>query len=239
MSRLARSLTSSLRLDADAEADERHDGEEDNDIPPHHPLEHDTPTTSPRNHEQQYYMQHHRTQQNEIESEKDAEARGVKEDLNEFTESLSRQIWGMASFLVPPSVSSHPSSPSKHYTQSDPASFAWNQSEPSDSANNEEDDDDTISRIGSELSDTGGRLRRPEEPAFSGTDPISDIFGSEPVGNESDDFERPVGITEEVLAFARNIAMHPETWLDFPIDEEDDIDGKLLLLFLMYSFQLF
>ncbi|KAL5558695.1 hypothetical protein UlMin_034906 [Ulmus minor] len=33
-----------------------------------------------------------------------------------------------------------------------------------------------------------------------------------------------VGITEEVLAFARNIAMHPETWLDFPLDEEEDLD---------------
>ena len=33
-----------------------------------------------------------------------------------------------------------------------------------------------------------------------------------------------VGITDEVLAFARNIGMHPETWLDFPIDEEEDLD---------------
>ena len=39
------------------------------------------------------------------------------------------------------------------------------------------------------------------------------------------DMDGAVGITEEVLAFARNIAMHPETWLDFPGDEEDDLDG--------------
>ncbi|TVU45253.1 hypothetical protein EJB05_04734, partial [Eragrostis curvula] len=34
-----------------------------------------------------------------------------------------------------------------------------------------------------------------------------------------------IGITEEVLAFAQNIARHPETWLDFPLlpdDEESD-----------------
>ncbi|KAL6843613.1 hypothetical protein ACP4OV_026675 [Aristida adscensionis] len=34
-----------------------------------------------------------------------------------------------------------------------------------------------------------------------------------------------IGITEEVLAFATNIARHPETWLDFPLlpdDEESD-----------------
>ncbi|GLJ43343.1 hypothetical protein SUGI_0900310 [Cryptomeria japonica] len=34
-----------------------------------------------------------------------------------------------------------------------------------------------------------------------------------------------VGITEEVLTFARNISMHPETWLDFPLfNDEDDLD---------------
>ncbi|KAH9297295.1 hypothetical protein KI387_028977 [Taxus chinensis] len=34
-----------------------------------------------------------------------------------------------------------------------------------------------------------------------------------------------VGITEEVLTFARNISMHPETWLDFPLfNDEDDHD---------------
>jgi hypothetical protein len=34
-----------------------------------------------------------------------------------------------------------------------------------------------------------------------------------------------VGITDEVLAFAGNIGMHPETWLDFPLDEEEDLGG--------------
>ena len=33
-----------------------------------------------------------------------------------------------------------------------------------------------------------------------------------------------VRITDEDLAFARNIGMHPKTWLDFPIDEEEDLD---------------
>lgn len=31
-----------------------------------------------------------------------------------------------------------------------------------------------------------------------------------------------VGVTEEVLAFARNVSMHPETWLDFPLFTDDD-----------------
>ncbi|KAK1303661.1 hypothetical protein QJS10_CPB11g01466 [Acorus calamus] len=35
--------------------------------------------------------------------------------------------------------------------------------------------------------------------------------------------EGAVGVTEEVLAFARNISRHPEIWLDFPLlaDKED------------------
>lgn len=32
---------------------------------------------------------------------------------------------------------------------------------------------------------------------------------------------------EEEEMDARNIAMHPETWLDFPLDPEEDLDGNL------------
>jgi hypothetical protein len=35
-----------------------------------------------------------------------------------------------------------------------------------------------------------------------------------------------VALTDEVVTFADNIAMHPETWLDFPSLEEEDDDGK-------------
>jgi hypothetical protein len=35
-----------------------------------------------------------------------------------------------------------------------------------------------------------------------------------------------IGITEEVLTFAQNIARHPETWLDFPLlPDDEDSDG--------------
>ena len=54
----------------------------------------------------------------------------------------------------------------------------------------------------------------------------ADSFGSE-MESELDLEERGfggVGITDEVLAFATNIGMHPEMWLDFPIDEEEDLD---------------
>ena len=40
-----------------------------------------------------------------------------------------------------------------------------------------------------------------------------------------------VGITDEVLAFAKNIEMHLETWLDFPIDEKEDLN-RMCVFFL-------
>ncbi|KAL2460341.1 BSD domain-containing protein [Abeliophyllum distichum] len=50
-------------------------------------------------------------------------------------------------------------------------------------------------------------------------------FGKYSNLSQSEDYytlENAVGITEEVLAFARNIAHHPETWLDFPLSEEEE-----------------
>lgn len=45
-----------------------------------------------------------------------------------------------------------------------------------------------------------------------------------------------VGITEESLAFATNIAHHPQTWLAFPLSEEDDIDGLVVSICLGGAF---
>eukprot|EP00250_Pteridium_aquilinum_P016687 c23239_g1_i1 orf=155-2080(+) len=41
---------------------------------------------------------------------------------------------------------------------------------------------------------------------------------------ETNQVREGVGVTEEVLAFAKNISMHPETWLDFPLFTDDDED---------------
>ena len=60
-------------------------------------------------------------------------------------------------------------------------------------------------------------------------------FGSE-MESELDLEERGfggIGITDEVLAFARNIRMHLETWLDFSIDEEEDLDHMCFFLFII------
>lgn len=49
------------------------------------------------------------------------------------------------------------------------------------------------------------------------------------LGHEEEEVEEDwdvIGITEEVLAFATNIARHPETWLDFPLlPDDDESDG--------------
>jgi hypothetical protein len=57
-------------------------------------------------------------------------------------------------------------------------------------------------------------------------------FGGEDGDDDDWELEGAVGITDEVLAFARNIAMHPETWLDFPLDEEEDLDGGFQCFFI-------
>lgn len=48
-----------------------------------------------------------------------------------------------------------------------------------------------------------------------------------------------IGITEEVLAFATNIARHPETWLDFPLlPDDDESDGPFSCNFFTSLFKL-
>lgn len=187
MSWLARSLTNSLRLDDDDDDDD----DDYNDVVPDHRFGDlvQSSTAKPHNHHQQEEQEDLRNEgelQVVEDEEEDAHSRGVKEDLSEFKQTLTRQFWGVASFLAPPP--SQPSTPSNH--QSGPN---CDRSEPFDqsdqgtnmSSKGEEEDEDELEY----------------------------------------DMARAVGITEEVLAFARNIAMHPETWLDFPGDEEEGLDG--------------
>lgn len=186
MSWLARSFASSLRLDDD-----------ENDIVL------DPPTTSSREPPQQQHEARENAFGSEAEEDEETQDRaGVKEDLDEIKQTLTRQFWGMASFLAPPPSDSH------SHSQSDPSSFVSDQS--------------------------NHRAVSPNEVPQLDDAAISNHSNSVSVGSDSEgDFgleQRAVGITEEVLVFAMNIAMHPETWLDFPIDEEDDTDGNLFLL---------
>ena len=47
-------------------------------------------------------------------------------------------------------------------------------------------------------------------------------------GDDDDMISEAAGLTDEVLTFAGNIAHHPETWLDFPVEDEDDMEGILI-----------
>ncbi|KAG2698935.1 hypothetical protein I3843_07G170000 [Carya illinoinensis] len=208
MSWFARSLANSLRIDDDKD--------EDNDVVSECAQDPDPPPSSstkpaPARHQQQ---QQYEPEDNDSHSE-EAQSRGVKDDLSELKQTLTRQIWGMASFLAPPpsQLSTLP-----HCRHSEP-------SDRYESGDRVDPSDDEASGIRSDIGEDEGTFR-------SGVTEISKValnflpFGSERYEGllEELGLGESVGITEEVLAFARNIAMHPETWLDFPLDEEEDLD---------------
>lgn len=158
---------------------------------------------------------------------------GVTQDLSELKQTLTRQLWGVATFLAPPPP---------HSNRSDPPSSSLTVAIDgvSDDDGGGASDGARIEGMRRDISEIGGRLRSGFSN-LSNNKAVSEIskiasnflpFGPEdedPVsveGNESEyDFGGVVGITEEVLNFAGNISMHPETWLDFPLEEEQDIDG--------------
>lgn len=209
MSWLARSIANTLRLE---DEDDDHNAVV-SPIPSHPP----SPSTTPRN---------HMDSQSQLDDQ--ALSRGVKEDLTEFKQTLTRQFWGVASFLAPPPP---PPPPHPSFTSSHPRpdgdlaappdwnpSLPSNQSDPSISVDEEDED-------------------HPSDPVevlkmLSNYDAYAKSGNSQVECYEEVDWEDAVGITEEVLTFATNIAMHPETWIDFPIDEEEDNDGMFLLLIL-------
>ncbi|XP_068656216.1 uncharacterized protein [Aristolochia californica] len=165
--------------------------------------------------------------------------RGVKEDLSELTKTLTRQFWGVASFLAPsPAASSH--SPSFSSSSVSPRSVNASTTERLDPSVSKQSDDPEsagsspkVFGIRSDFSEIGGKFRTGISKLSSNkaVTEISKIASSFlPFGSEdSDDADLDggaVGVTEEVMAFARNISMHPETWLDFPlfVDDEDSDD---------------
>lgn len=134
-------------------------------------------------------------------------ARGVKEDFNEITKSFSRQIWGVASFLAPPP------DPQPQNPVADP---------------NSSDEEDIIAGIRNDFAEIGGKFKSGISK-ISGHKTVSEFtkiassflqLGSQ----EEYDLEGVVGVTEDVVAFARSVALHPETWLDFPLPDDADSD---------------
>ncbi|KAG6383041.1 hypothetical protein SASPL_157217 [Salvia splendens] len=141
-------------------------------------------------------------------------SRGVKEDLSEISKTLTRQFWGVASFLAPP--------PQAEVKTGD------------DLLDSEQD---PMLKIRDDFAEIGGKFK-------SGISRLSNNINVSEITKLAsnflqldDDREKQdvigslgdgtaIGVTEEVVAFARDVAMHPETWMDFPLppdDEDDDV----------------
>lgn len=211
MAWLARSLANSLRLEDDdgAEADEGErkgegEGEERGENDPPHRICTDGHGGLDRDRSGKEIAG---------ESAEELQARGVKEDIDELRQTLTRQLWGVANFLAPPP--SQPPTPS----QSDPAVNEWDRlGTPGRRSASSSEGRELVDEMIKEVRDREMDLRL--EPIESGGE-----------YQDEEEFEEvePIGVTEEVLAFASNIAMHPETWLHFPLDAEDDLNGTVFI----------
>ncbi|XP_059645275.1 uncharacterized protein LOC132286876 [Cornus florida] len=149
------------------------------------------------------------------------QGRGVKEDLSELSKTLTLQLWGVASFLAPPPADD--SSPTPKPSDSSPREGS--DSEVSDSAG--------ISGIRSDFAEIGGKFR-------SGISKLSNNIAVSEItkiasnllqlgSDEEEDYDSggggAVGVTEEVVGFVMDITMHPETWLNFPLPDDEDADN--------------
>nr|KJB18054.1 hypothetical protein B456_003G031700 [Gossypium raimondii] len=103
---------------------------------------------------------------------------------------------------------------------------------PSSDDTDELSDEALIAGIRSDLSEIGGRFKTGISKLSNNIN-VSEFskiasnflqFGSEGEGVETYESGIAVGVTEEVVAFARDLAMHPETWLDFPVPDDDGFD---------------
>ncbi|XP_027077796.1 uncharacterized protein [Coffea arabica] len=163
--------------------------------------------------------------------------RGVKDDISELTKTLTRQFWGVASFLAPP-PQSEPYKPLQDSESTTPRGKSISRSD--------QDQLDSqaigITGIRNDFAEIGGKFRSGisilsnniavSEFTKMASDFLqlgSDNEEEEGEGNNALSSGGAVGVTNEVVSFARDIAMHPETWLDFPLplpesDDDDDFD---------------
>lgn len=223
MSWLARSIANSLKLDDD-EDDENASGNSKS------PLKSDSLSD-------QYHHTDSSSQSSQSSSSSSTPtARGVKEDLSELKNTLTRQFWGVASFLAP-----QPEHSASHSQVSDPKPNEPLDNSTTDNPSGPEfSEEDLMAGIRSDFAEISGKFKTGISK-LSSNRTMSEItkiasnflqFGSED-SLENYDVGSAVGVTEEVLIFVRNIVLHPGTWLDFPLPY-DDYDGSFHIL--SYSF---
>lgn len=143
--------------------------------------------------------------------------RGVKEDLSELTKTVTRQFWGVASFLAPPATSS------------------------SDPPTDDPDGSEIIPGLRTDFAEIGGRFRSGISKLSDNMASVSEItskmasnFLQLHSDDEDDDEKRQqgydgaVGVTDVVVDFVADITMHPDTWLDFPLPDHEGDQGHFL-----------
>jgi hypothetical protein len=133
---------------------------------------------------------------------------GVKEDLSELSQTLSRHFKGVASFLAPPPAPS----------DQDPSADLDGPDSPMSDLSHRTVSG--ISKIASSFLQLKSEDEEQEEDEYEDDEDVEEVGVSGYAGFDA------IGITDEALAFARNISMHPETWLDFPLlPDEDEPDS--------------
>ncbi|CAM0882900.1 unnamed protein product [Alopecurus aequalis] len=140
----------------------------------------------------------------EEDEQPDTPSRGVKGDISELTESLTRRFWGVATFLAPPPE----------------AAETATAAEAEDEAQSPR-----VAGIRSDLAEIGGRFRSGIS-MLSNANAVAEISKIASsflpfVPEEEEDEVEAVGVTEEVVVFVKHISTHPETWLDFPLFVDD------------------
>ncbi|KNA09440.1 hypothetical protein SOVF_153460 [Spinacia oleracea] len=206
MSWLARSIANSLRIDDDDETILQPQS------PPHR--RRGNPPVSENNVEEREH------------GELDRDLRGVKDDLSEFKETLTRQLWGVANFLAPPPNTGCSASSQSHDQRVFPV---LNRSKSTDSSVSGNEDDDEESSVNAPISNTDRNYSEfgNKRSVIENCESSSSLhrLGLQKVEEEDDDWvNEAVGLTDEVLTFSGNIAHHPETWLDFPVEDDEDCE---------------
>ncbi|XP_039052262.1 uncharacterized protein LOC120193906 [Hibiscus syriacus] len=216
MSWLARSLANSLTLDDDDEESAASRAGKNYDVI------RVSQSSAPTNEETKA-----KEEQQSLSPQQVDELHGIKEALTQLKDSLTGQLFGVASFLAPPPP---PSSTQLNGQSNDRSSTNLNHSDLSDRSISRDEDDPpdsaAIVGIGDDFAEIGGTLSKMASDYLPfGQEENQEQYEMENGIEEEEDQEFDVlGITDEVLAFARNIAHHPETWLDFSLDPDEDLD---------------
>ncbi|KAF8766220.1 hypothetical protein HU200_007727 [Digitaria exilis] len=151
----------------------------------------------------------------ESDEQPDTPSRGVKGDISELTETLTRRFWGVASFLAPPPVEGEAEERDEDEEEEEEEAAAEGPQSP------------RIDGIRSDLAEIGGRVRTGIS-MLSNAGAVAEIsriassflpFG--PGEEEGQEEGEAVGVTEEVAEFVSHISKHPKTWLDFPLFVDD------------------